>query len=59
MKNMNNHTNEDKINSAIILVGSTGTGKSSTINKCTESSAKVGDGYQSVTSCPEIYRYLG
>ena len=58
MKNMNNHANnaEDKQHSAIILVGSTGTGKSSTINKCTGSSAKVSDGCQSVTTRCEVYR---
>ena len=59
MKNMNNGAkNEDKLHSAIILVGSTGTGKSSTINKCTGSSAKVGDGCQSVTNRCEVYRYI-
>ena len=64
MKNMNtNHVNKEDDNSkllhsAIILVGSTGTGKSSTINKCTGSSAKVGDGCQSVTTRCEVYRYI-
>ena len=62
MKNMNtNHVNKEDNNSkllhsAIILVGSTGTGKSSTINKCTGSSAKVSDGCQSVTTRCEVYR---
>ena len=41
--------------SAIILVGSTGTGKSSTIKKCTGHDVIVGDGYQSVTKCCEVF----
>jgi len=41
--------------SAIILVGSTGTGKSSTIKKCTGQDVIVGDGHQSVTKCCEVY----
>ena len=41
--------------SAIILVGSTGTGKSSTIKKCTGQDVIVGDGYQSVTKFCEVF----
>ena len=44
--------------SAVICVGSTGTGKSSTIAKCTGQLARVGDGHKSVTHCCEAYEYV-
>ena len=40
---------------AILLLGSTGTGKSSTINKCTGQSIKIGDGYKPVTTNCDAY----
>ena len=40
---------------AVLLLGSTGTGKSSTINKCTGQSIKIGDGYKPVTTHCDSY----
>ena len=50
-----NNKNSNNEKSAIILVGSTGTGKSSTISKCTGHAVKVGDGHQAVTRCCDVY----
>ena len=42
---------------AILVVGSTGTGKSSTIAKCTGlNNIRIGDGINPVTRCPSVYR---
>ena len=40
---------------AVLLLGSTGTGKSSTIKACTGQSVKTGDGYKSVTKNCKSY----
>lgn len=43
-------------NLAVLIVGSTGTGKSSTIQKCTGAkNIKIGDGHKSVTKGCDVY----
>ena len=42
--------------SAVLVVGSTGTGKSSTIAKCTNQPIRIGDGHKPVTRCCQVYR---
>ena len=41
--------------SAILVVGSTGTGKSSTIQKCTGHRLRTGDGHRAVTRTCDVY----
>ena len=41
--------------SAILVVGSTGTGKSSTIQKCTGYRVRTGDGHKAVTRNCDVY----
>ena len=40
---------------AILVVGSTGTGKSSTIQKCTGYRLRTGDGHKAVTRNCDVY----
>ena len=49
---------EDHSKLAVIVVGSAGAGKSSTIAKCTGHGVPVGDTHQSVTRHCEIYETL-
>ena len=44
-----------KVRSCVICVGSTGTGKSSTISKCTRRSASSGNGRDRITVRCEMY----
>ena len=48
-------TRRRKIKSCIICVGSTGTGKSSTISKCTRRAASSGNGRDRITVRCEMY----
>ena len=45
--------------SAVLVVGSTGSGKSSTIAKCTGQPVKVGDSDKSVTKTCQVYKVAG
>jgi len=49
---------EDSVGSCVICVGSTGTGKSSTIAKYTGSKTKSGSGFERVTKNCEIHRCI-
>ena len=44
------------VSSCVLVVGSTGSGKSSTISKCTGIPVKTGDGHKGVTRTCQVYK---
>ena len=55
LRQMNDGSVSDQ-ESAVLVVGSTGTGKSSTIAKCTNQPIRIGDGYETVTRYCQVYK---